>query len=143
MKHTFTDVSMMKPCRCDRTLLTGRSFVRRYIFPGTYCPTMVEISRVVRDSTNSRLSIDQAINVGSQYPLTLRAWKNNFLQKFHSDIRPVLEKDMTPRETESFRRMFEVRPLSIRLKQHLSARYTNSWCSCTFLILMLHMALAI
>lgn len=41
----------------------------------------------------SQLTVDSVSNIGPHYARTLREWRNNFLEKFESVIKPALQKE--------------------------------------------------
>ena len=67
-------------------------------------------------STESQgtLVVERVENIGGHYAKALRLWKEKFLAKFESEIRPALRTqhpDMSDEEVEVFRRKWKVRSL--------------------------------
>lgn len=93
-------------------LTTTTSFINHYIFPGGYLPSITQLLDHISKESKGTLIVEKVENIGGHYAKTLRLWKENFLQKFESHIRPALQNEhaeMTQREIEVFKRKWEVR----------------------------------
>jgi cyclopropane fatty-acyl-phospholipid synthase-like methyltransferase len=69
----------------------------------------------INSGSEGTLIIERIENIGGHYAKTLRLWRQNFLQKFDSRIRPALTSehdDMEEKEVEVFRRKWEARTYS-------------------------------
>jgi cyclopropane-fatty-acyl-phospholipid synthase len=96
-------------CLSQDTTLTpkGEDFIQKYIFPGGYLPSISQLVKTINSGSEGTLIIEQIESIGGHYAKTLRLWRQNFLQKFDSRIRPALmseHDDMVEKEVEVFRR---------------------------------------
>jgi cyclopropane-fatty-acyl-phospholipid synthase len=88
----------------------GEDFIQKYIFPGGYLPSISQLVETINSGSEGTLIIERIENIGGHYAKTLRLWRQNFLQKFDSRIRPALTSehdDMGEKEVEVFRRKWE------------------------------------
>ncbi len=67
--------------RYQRALKTT-DFIKRYIFPGSFIPSVSRLIASVSDATNMKLY--QMEDIGQSYALTLRAWRQRFLANLSS-----------------------------------------------------------
>ncbi len=89
----------------------GEDFIRKYIFPGGYLPSISQLVETINSGSAGTLIMERVENIGGHYAKTLRLWRLNFLQNFNSRIRPALmseHEDMGEKEVEVFRRKWEV-----------------------------------
>jgi cyclopropane-fatty-acyl-phospholipid synthase len=90
----------------------GEDFIRKYIFPGGYLPSISQLVETIKSGSEGTLIMERMENIGGHYAKTLRLWRQNFLQNFDARIRPALmseHEDMGEKEVEVFRRKWEVR----------------------------------
>ncbi len=66
------------PDRSFDALRDGVNWVQKYIFPGGMLPSIGEIERALRDTS---LVMSAAEDIGPHYALTLRRWRERFLQR--------------------------------------------------------------
>ncbi|TPX15030.1 uncharacterized protein E0L32_004860 [Thyridium curvatum] len=88
----------------------GEDFINHYIFPGGYLPSITQLLDHISKESKGTLIVEKVENIGGHYAKTLRLWKENFLEKFESHIRPALQNEhaeMTQREIEVFKRKWE------------------------------------
>jgi len=88
------------------------SFINRYIFPGGYLPSVVQLVNHIATESNGTLIVESVENVGGHYARALRLWRENFLINFDARIRHALIRkhpEMDDGEIEVFRRKWEVR----------------------------------
>lgn len=82
-------------------------FIRKWIFPGGFLPSVSFVSECVQKGGSNRLVIDSVSNIGPHYARTLREWRNRFNQNFDRDIIPALRDehpDMKETDIAVFRR---------------------------------------
>jgi cyclopropane-fatty-acyl-phospholipid synthase len=79
----------------------GSRWIRKYIFPGTELPTLVDYAKAVE----SKFVIEDVHNIGPDYDKTLMAWHKNFVKHY-----PKLNHDIYD---ERFYRMWNYYLLSI------------------------------
>lgn len=92
-------------------MLTIRSFINHYIFPGGYLPSITQLLNHITTESKGTLIVEKVENIGGHYARTLRLWKEAFLQNFDSQIRPALKRehpDMSEEGIDVFRRKWEV-----------------------------------
>ncbi|EIW72634.1 hypothetical protein TREMEDRAFT_21878, partial [Tremella mesenterica DSM 1558] len=85
----------------------GIDFIRKWIFPGGFLPTISFITDAIQVGANNRLIIDSVSNIGPHYARTLREWRRRFLQNFDELISPALRAEhpeMTAGDIEVFKR---------------------------------------
>jgi cyclopropane-fatty-acyl-phospholipid synthase len=59
--------------------LKAIDFIKRYIFPGSFIPSINAMSGAI--ARNSDLKLFNLEDIGSSYALTLRAWRHRFLER--------------------------------------------------------------
>jgi len=94
----------------------GEDFIRKYILPGGYLPSISKLVETIKSGLEGTLIMERMEHIGGHYAKTLRLWRQNFLQKFDARIRPALmseDEDTGEKEVEVFRRKLEVRTTSI------------------------------
>lgn len=69
-----------------RTALKSVDFIKRYVFPGTFIPSVSAITAAMGRAT--RLGLVELVDFGASYALTLRAWRQRFEAAWH-DIRAM------------------------------------------------------
>jgi len=82
-------------------------FIRKWIFPGGFLPTISFVIESIRVGAGNRLVVDSVANIGPHYARTLREWRRRFLASFHDRISPALlaeHPDMTEGDVEVFKR---------------------------------------
>jgi cyclopropane-fatty-acyl-phospholipid synthase len=88
------------------------SFINHYIFPGGHLPAITQLLNHISTESRGTLIVERVQNIGGHYAKTLRLWREAFLDKFESEIKPALiEKrgKMRDEEIAVFRRKWEVR----------------------------------
>lgn len=65
-------------------------FIRKWIFPGGFLPTLTLLMQALESGSKGRLTVDSVTNIGPHYARTLREWRRRFLEKFDSHIAPAL-----------------------------------------------------
>ncbi|KAI5831537.1 CFS1-like protein [Schizophyllum commune Tattone D] len=68
-------------------------FIRKWIFPGGFLPTLTFVFASLTAGSANRLTVDSVSNIGPHYARTLREWRRRFLEKFESVIEPALRKE--------------------------------------------------
>lgn len=89
----------------------GEDFIRKYIFPGGHLPSIAQLVEKIGTGSEGTLIVERIENIGGHYAKTLRLWREEFMLKFESRIRPALmleHRDMGDTEVEVFRRKWEV-----------------------------------
>ncbi|KAG9009199.1 hypothetical protein FRB93_005695 [Tulasnella sp. JGI-2019a] len=82
-------------------------FIQKWIFPGSYIPSLEFLISTLSTGTDGRLTVDSVENIGpANYPRALAAWRTQFLANFDSKIKPALQKayNLGPEDLETFRR---------------------------------------
>lgn len=90
----------------------GEDFIRKYIFPGGYLPSVSHLVGSINQGSGGNLIVDAILNIGGHYAKTLRLWREKFEENFDRKIRPALmgeHKGMTDQDIELFRRKWQVR----------------------------------
>lgn len=97
----------------------GNDFIRKYIFPGGHLPTVSQLVRSIDNGSKGTLIVNDIRDIGGHYSKTLRLWREEFLNKFDSHIRPAFlqeHKDMSEDDIDTFKRKWEVsRLFSLRV----------------------------
>jgi cyclopropane-fatty-acyl-phospholipid synthase len=65
-------------------------FIRRYIFPGGHLPAVSELVSSIQAASGGSLVVDSVENIGPHYAKALRLWREAFLEKWTSTIKPQL-----------------------------------------------------
>ncbi|CCA73014.1 related to cyclopropane-fatty-acyl-phospholipid synthase [Serendipita indica DSM 11827] len=68
-------------------------FIRKWIFPGGFLPTVSYLVQTLTAGSNNTLVIDAISNIGPHYARTLREWRRRFEAKFDSVIVPALREE--------------------------------------------------
>ncbi|KAI4521657.1 CFS1-like protein [Schizophyllum commune Loenen D] len=68
-------------------------FIRKWIFPGGFLPTLTFVLASLTAGSQNRLTVDSVSNIGPHYARTLREWRRRFLAKFESVIEPALRRE--------------------------------------------------
>ncbi|KAG9119661.1 hypothetical protein FRC07_005209 [Ceratobasidium sp. 392] len=63
------------------------------LFPGGHLPTVTSLLDTLARGGNSKLIVDNIVNIGPHYARTLREWRRRFLARFESDIVPALQRE--------------------------------------------------
>ncbi|GFZ43188.1 hypothetical protein JCM24511_00907 [Saitozyma sp. JCM 24511] len=82
-------------------------FIRKWIFPGGFLPTVSFVVDAIRTGSKDRLVVDSISNIGPHYARTLREWRRRFLHAFHDRVEPALRSEhpeMTDADIEVFKR---------------------------------------
>ncbi|KAL6710190.1 hypothetical protein ACN47E_009981 [Coniothyrium glycines] len=87
-------------------------FIRRYIFPGGHLPAVSELVASIQSASGGSLVVDNIENIGPHYAKTLRLWREAFLDKWNSEIKPQLmeekkEDGMDDEGAEVFKRKWD------------------------------------
>ncbi|PSR90614.1 cyclopropane-fatty-acyl-phospholipid synthase [Coniella lustricola] len=88
----------------------SEDFINHYIFPGGHLPSITQLLNHISTESQGTLIVERVNNIGGHYAKTLRLWREAFLDKFDSDIKPALiEKQgkMKDDEVAVFRRKWE------------------------------------
>ncbi|KAJ9113889.1 hypothetical protein QFC19_000083 [Naganishia cerealis] len=80
------------------TYANTEDFIRKWIFPGGFLPSVSFTTEMIEKGSQGRLVIDSICNIGPHYARTLREWRIRFLKNFERDIVPAL-KDEHPEMT--------------------------------------------
>lgn len=73
-----------------RRALTAKGFVSEYIFPGGHLPSARKSIVAINKGSSGRLCVHRVEYSRSHYACALRCWRERFLCKFDSRIRPAL-----------------------------------------------------
>ncbi|CAK5284066.1 unnamed protein product [Mycena citricolor] len=68
-------------------------FIRKWIFPGGFLPTLTFLLQTMQEGSGGRLTVDNVSNIGPHYARTLREWRRRFLHRFDSVIVPALKRE--------------------------------------------------
>ncbi|KAJ7134792.1 CFS1-like protein [Mycena epipterygia] len=68
-------------------------FIRKWIFPGGFLPTLTLLLQSLQEGSSGRLIVDSVSNIGPHYARTLREWRRRFLNQFDSVIVPALKRE--------------------------------------------------
>ncbi|KAF9071211.1 S-adenosyl-L-methionine-dependent methyltransferase [Rhodocollybia butyracea] len=68
-------------------------FIRKWVFPGGFLPTLTELLRTLTSGSRGTLTVDSVSNIGPHYARTLREWRKRFLQRFDEVVVPSLQKE--------------------------------------------------
>ncbi|KAK4688910.1 cyclopropane-fatty-acyl-phospholipid synthase, partial [Tremellales sp. Uapishka_1] len=82
-------------------------FIRKWIFPGGFLPTVSYVVDAIRVGSKDRLVVDSIANIGPHYARTLREWRRRFLSHFNDGIMPALRvehPEMSEADIEVFKR---------------------------------------
>ncbi|KAJ4368017.1 hypothetical protein N0V83_006372 [Neocucurbitaria cava] len=87
-------------------------FIRRYIFPGGHLPAVSELVASIHSASSGALVVDSIENIGPHYAKALRLWREAFLDKWASKIKPLLIEEkrgqgMDDEGAEVFRRKWD------------------------------------
>ena len=74
------------PLHKYKTYLRSTDFIRRYVFPGSCCPSLAAILNAVAE--NSKLRLVAQDDFAEDYAITLSKWLENFCEK-ENDIRAL------------------------------------------------------
>ncbi len=94
-----------------RRTSTAKEFVSEYIFPGGYLPSATQLVETISKGSSDWLCLGRVEYFGSYYARALQCWREDFLRRFDSDIRPTLLRklpSMTGSDIEIFRRKWQV-----------------------------------
>jgi cyclopropane-fatty-acyl-phospholipid synthase len=80
-------------------------FIRRYIFPGGYLPSVSELVGAIHSASAGSLIVDSLENIGPHYTKALRLWREGFLAKWEV-IRLGLQ-ELNDVEAQIFKRKWE------------------------------------
>ena len=59
-----------------RSYKTNPDFIQKHIFPGGILPSLYELTKAIKNSSN--LKLDQVENIGVHYAKTLQIWRSKF-----------------------------------------------------------------
>ncbi|KAK8865770.1 hypothetical protein IAR55_000917 [Kwoniella newhampshirensis] len=82
-------------------------FIRKWIFPGGFLPTVTYVVDAIQKGANNKLVVDSISNIGPHYARTLREWRRRFITNFSARIVPALlaeHPNMTEEDIEVFKR---------------------------------------
>ncbi|KAI0647931.1 cyclopropane-fatty-acyl-phospholipid synthase [Trametes meyenii] len=65
-------------------------FIRKWIFPGGFLPTLTFLIETLTKGSRGRLVVDAVANIGPHYARTLREWRRRFEARFEDTIVPAL-----------------------------------------------------
>ncbi|KAI0667642.1 cyclopropane-fatty-acyl-phospholipid synthase [Trametes maxima] len=65
-------------------------FIRKWIFPGGFLPTLTFLIETLTRGSHGRLVVDAVSNIGPHYARTLREWRKRFEARFEDTIVPAL-----------------------------------------------------
>ncbi|WWC86135.1 uncharacterized protein L201_001006 [Kwoniella dendrophila CBS 6074] len=65
-------------------------FIRKWIFPGGFLPTVTYVTDSATKGSQNRLVLDSISNIGPHYARTLREWRHRFVANFESLVIPAL-----------------------------------------------------
>jgi cyclopropane-fatty-acyl-phospholipid synthase len=87
-------------------------FIRRYIFPGGHLPTVTQLVNSITNGSSGALVVDNVENIGPHYAKALRLWREEFLEKWESDIKGQLVAEkmnvgMDAEDAEVFKRKWD------------------------------------
>ncbi|KAI2619186.1 cyclopropane-fatty-acyl-phospholipid synthase [Hypoxylon sp. NC1633] len=88
----------------------SEDFINKHIFPGGYLPSITQLLDHISKQSRGTLIVERVENIGGHYAKTLRLWRENFMLKFESKIRPALKAEhprMAQQEIDVFRRKWE------------------------------------
>lgn len=68
-------------------------FIRKWIFPGGFLPTLTLLMNTLSEGSKGRLIVESVANIGPHYARTLREWRRRFLNRFESVIIPALQRE--------------------------------------------------
>ncbi|KAI0632231.1 S-adenosyl-L-methionine-dependent methyltransferase [Trametes polyzona] len=66
-------------------------FIRKWIFPGGFLPTLTFLIETLTKGSHGRLVVDAVSNIGPHYARTLREWRRRFEARFEDTIVPALK----------------------------------------------------
>jgi cyclopropane-fatty-acyl-phospholipid synthase len=81
-------------------------FIRRYIFPGGYLPSVSQLVGAIHSASAGSLVVDSIENIGPHYTKALRLWREAFLSNWATSIQPQLTA-MDNADAEIFKRKWE------------------------------------
>lgn len=67
-------------------------FIRKWIFPGGFLPTLTLLVDALARGSRGRLVVERVENIGPHYARTLRVWRASFERAFEAEIVPALQK---------------------------------------------------
>lgn len=85
----------------------SNDFIRKWIFPGGFLPSVAFTSECILRGAQGRLVVDSICNIGPHYARTLREWRIRFLRNFDRDIVPALKDEhpeMSDEDIQVFKR---------------------------------------
>ncbi|WWC99574.1 hypothetical protein V866_006478 [Kwoniella sp. B9012] len=65
-------------------------FIRKWIFPGGFLPTVTYTLDSATQGSKNRLVLDSISNIGPHYARTLREWRHRFIANFNDSVIPAL-----------------------------------------------------
>ncbi|WRT64038.1 uncharacterized protein IL334_000965 [Kwoniella shivajii] len=65
-------------------------FIRKWIFPGGFLPTVTYVTESATKGSQNRLVLDSISNIGPHYARTLREWRHRFIAQFDDSVIPAL-----------------------------------------------------
>lgn len=89
------------------TYANSNDFIRKWIFPGGFLPSVSYTTECIQKGAKNRLVIDSICNIGPHYARTLREWRIRFLKNFERDIIPALRDEhpeMNDEDIQVFKR---------------------------------------
>ena len=107
----------------------GNDFIRKYIFPGGHLPTVSQLVRSIDNGSKGTLVVNDIRDIGGHYSKTLRLWREEFISKFDSHIRPAFtqeHKNMSEEDIDTFKRKWEVSSPSLLNLSRLTIDSTTS-----------------
>ncbi|KAL2074938.1 hypothetical protein VTL71DRAFT_8718 [Oculimacula yallundae] len=85
-------------------------FISKYIFPGGYLPSTMELLNHIDTQSEGRLTLERIENIGGHYAKALRLWREKFLLDFDHEVMPALLQSYPSMSNEAvkvFRRKWE------------------------------------
>ncbi|KAG6354239.1 hypothetical protein INS49_004843 [Diaporthe citri] len=85
-------------------------FIDRYIFPGGYLPSTMQLINRISTQSKGSLTLERVENIGGHYTRALQLWRAAFLLNFDDKIRPALldsYPEMSKEATEVFHKKWE------------------------------------
>nr|XP_018267085.1 uncharacterized protein I303_01068 [Kwoniella dejecticola CBS 10117]OBR89243.1 hypothetical protein I303_01068 [Kwoniella dejecticola CBS 10117] len=82
-------------------------FIRKWIFPGGFLPTVTYVTESATKGAQNRLVLDSISNIGPHYARTLREWRHRFVANFEDQVVSALldeHPEMNEEDIQVFKR---------------------------------------
>ncbi|KAF9553889.1 cyclopropane-fatty-acyl-phospholipid synthase [Agrocybe pediades] len=83
------------------TYINEIDFIRKWVFPGGFLPTLTFLVQTLTSGSKGSLIIDSIENIGPHYARTLREWRRRFVSRFEEVIVPGLQKEYAARREQA------------------------------------------